>query len=271
MGVDFSGDHDMWGPGCSKSNVWIAVVQPGHALPVLHALHRVQQLSGSGHPFDRLAAYLAAGAYAAAAIDAPFSVPQQYVPQGGHAALLLRIASGSSGTSRRFLDGPSFVTALAGASRVTPPKPLRKTEEHWTNLGVNTRSTMWTGARGGAPMTSACVALLHRAARPMWPWSKAKTGSVVEAFPAAQLRDWNLPSVKYNGASPQAHANRKKIVATLANRVGLGSFTSTVLGDADALDAVLCAFAASAVSSGQVAVPPPPGLPADEGWIAVHT
>ena len=42
-----------------------------------------------------------------------------------------------------------------------------------------------------------------------------------------------------------------------------------MLQSADALDAVLCAFAAVAVTEDRLAVQPPPDAGA-EGWIAVH-
>lgn len=267
LGIDFSGNHDMWGPACSKSNVWIAEVQAGNML-ALRELYRVQQLPGAGHPFDRLAVRLSAGEYVGTAIDAPFSVPQQYLPAGGHPVLRSSIASASASTPRRFVNGATFVTTLAGTPRVEPPKPLRKTEEHWSSLGVNTRSTMWAGARGGAPMTAACVTLLHRAARPTWPWRSETQAFLVEAFPAAQLRTWGLPTVKYNGASAEARRTRNEIVSVLGSRVTLGQFAPTVLAEADALDAVLCAFAALAVVTGRVALPPVAS--GDEGWIAVH-
>jgi hypothetical protein len=38
---------------------------------------------------------------------------------------------------------------------------------------------------------------------------------------------------------------------------------------ADALDAVICGFAAIAVTRGTIAVPPMP-IAIDEGWIAIH-
>ena len=52
-------------------------------------------------------------------------------------------------------------------------------------------------------------------------------------------------------------------------RITLGPHEGVVRADADALDAVLCAFAAIAVTEDRLGV----ALPADdqdEGWIAVH-
>lgn len=117
-------------------------------------------------------------------------------------------------------------------------------------------------------MTAACVTLLHRAARPMWPWSSETRGFLVEAFPAAQLHTWGLPTVKYNGASAEARKTRSAIASVLGSHVTLGQFAPTVLAEADALDAVLCAFAALAVVTARIAVPPVTS--SDEGWIAVH-
>ena len=116
-------------------------------------------------------------------------------------------------------------------------------------------------------MTAACLTLLHRAGRPMWPWTSAGPGLLVEAFPAAQLCAWNLPHERYDGPSSVAVAVRATILAGLPTGLELGSWGATLEGSADALDAVLCAFAAIVVST----LPPPVGqAAATEGCIAVH-
>jgi hypothetical protein len=44
LGIDFSGNHQMWRPGCGRSNMWIADVRKiGEGL-VLDHLVRVQEL-----------------------------------------------------------------------------------------------------------------------------------------------------------------------------------------------------------------------------------
>jgi hypothetical protein len=270
IGIDFSGDHTKWSAGCSTSNVWVADVRRDEAAGFrLHDVRRVQQLAGSGGPFARLAKLLASGTFIAAAIDAPFSVPSQFVNRvGGHAGLVKLVGS-SAPTGRSFLRGADMVQLIAGTPPpLNPKKPLRATERWWTDLGVNTRSTMWAGARGGAPMTAACLTLLHQAARPAWPWSSAPSGLLVEAFPAAQLRTWSLPHRQYDGSTALAIANRKRIVKTLSKLLHVGTWASTLLGSADALDAAVGAFAAIAIAK----LDPVPNTAGScaEGCIAIH-
>ena len=260
----------MWRQGCRTSNVWIADVRRDRGSFHLHGVCRVQQLPGSNEPFERLAALLSAGQYEAAGIDAPFSVPHAFVERsGGHSALLKRVGTASA-FGRPFMKGSDMVRLVAGVvPPLTPPKPMRAADTFWSKRKVNVRSPLWTGARPGAPMTAACLTLLHRAGRPLWPWSSDGLGLLAEAFPAGQLSTWGLPHVKYDGISKAATATRARIVDALATRLRLGSQTPTLLGSADALDAVLAAFAAVAVTTWKV--PTPSGTTvATEGWVAVH-
>ncbi len=171
---------------------------------------------------------------------------------------------------RPFPDAQSFVMTVAGTPPpLTPSKPRRDCERPWMQRGVNVRSTLWAGARGGAAMTAACLKLLVGAGRPLWPWASGRTnGCIAEAFPAAQLRHWGSPYQRYNGA--RGAVTRRDIVGQLEERVRFGHHLSAVLNSADALDAVVCAFAAVAVSSGKLAEQPA-GQCKAEGWIAVHT
>lgn len=119
-------------------------------------------------------------------------------------------------------------------------------------------------------MTAACLTLLHRIQRPVWPFAKAEAcGLVVEAFPAAQLRKWALPFDRYNGRGELAKERRATIVQALRQRVRLETFMASLLANADALDAVLCCFAGIAVTTSQLARHPSAPHPL-EGAIAVH-
>jgi hypothetical protein len=270
LGIDFSGNHLMWRPACSRSNVWIADVRERNGQLVLHNLDRVQALPGGAVPFARLAALLSDPTYLAAAIDAPFSIPAVHASQGGHQALLSLVAQMPC-HGRPFPPASDFVQVVAGqAPPLSPPKPYRVTEAHWIGQGINVRSTLWAGSRGGAPMTAACIRLLAQAGRPVWPWSHATPGLIVEAFPTAQLQRWGLPFTRYDGNEPTAVAIRMTILAGIAQRIALGGFQSAAAGSADALDALVAAFAAVAVTRNALAHPVTP-LPAmTEGWIAVH-
>lgn len=104
---------------------------------------------------------------------------------------------------------------------------------------------------------------------PIWPWADSSTrGLLVEAFPAAQLYHWNLPHNRYNGEIHQGM--RVCLVSEISHRLLLLTrYHELMLESADALDAVLCAFAARAAAREEAG--PLDGMDCqDEGWIAVH-
>jgi len=218
FGLDFSGDQRQWGPGRSKSIVWIAEAEGEPSRLVLRDVRRVQELPGvECRAFDRLVAFLNAEDYDAAGIDAPFSVPARFVPDPGHAALLSRVSSMHRPANHRFPDRLSFFHGVTGHdSPLDPPHPLRRTEELWQGRGserLNVRSTLWTRERGGAAMTSACLMLLSRLHVGIWPWASSETRPlVVEAFPAAQLKQWALPFERYSNEKDPAGEQRQHIV-----------------------------------------------------------
>jgi hypothetical protein len=120
-------------------------------------------------------------------------------------------------------------------------------------------------------MTSACLTLLHEAECPIWAWDRGGPGLLVEAFPAAQLCHWRM---SYQGYSKDkdddtTFSTRKAIVSQLSNRIRLSSFHKKLAESADALDAVLCAFAAFAVATDNLVHPPDANDPPDDGLIAV--
>ncbi len=266
LGIDFSGDHRMWTKGRATSNVWVATVHDlGRAL-VVHDLRRVQDLPGADEPFDRLATLLRSGAYSAAGIDAPFSVPEHRCPAGSHQVLLTQAAQWER-VRRPFAPAATLLRHLLPS--VGPPgvKEYRTTECGW---GLSVRSTTWAGARGGTAMTVACLTLLARIGRPIWPFAEnTLPGIIVEAFPAAQLKTWGLPFYGYNGAQPSAQEQRQRIVLGLRERLQMNGHDRLLLQSADALDAVVCAFAGIAVKA-QALARRPENLHSAEGSIAVH-
>ena len=246
LGIDFSGGSGPWKTVCSRPTVWIATLEAFR----LMELQPVQNLPGDGAPFDRLVALLREGRFRAAAIDAPFSLPEAHMPSGGHPELLKRIAMMPLADDRPFPRGQAIVDF---AQSIQPFDPTIKTwRETERSCGALARSTLWNGARPGAPFTAACLTLLHRTHRPIWPWKDAH-GMLVEAFPAAQLRAWNLPSANYS--EPEGKPLRAKIVATLEKNQHLDiepGFRRTMLASPDALDAVIAAFAARAAANRQL-------------------
>jgi len=266
IGIDFSGDHKKWKANCGGSNVWIAQVSNHDGLK-LEELFRVQELPGEEEPFQRLVDFLQQHHFAAVAIDAPFSVPRQFVGYGGHKGLLERVRKiGREG--RPFPSGADFFRAVTGQTgRLDPCKPLRCTEELW-NRKVNVRSSLWNGPRGGAPMTAACLTLLAEAEGAIWPWVQPNLDNLfVEAFPAAQLQTWRLPFKGYGKHTSADRQNRHCIVEHL-EVIAHGALRSKMIESADALDAVVAAFAGIAVKENHL-LDAPQGA-SSQGWIAVH-
>ena len=186
LGIDFSGNHEMWKPRCGTSNVWIADVRRRDATLELKGVKRVQELPGEGAPFDRLASLLKSATYRAAGVDAPFSIPRAFLPARGHLEVLEKISLLNT-PGRAFPSAIEFVRCVVGERTIQPLKPLRETEAAWVRRRVNARSTLWAGARGGAPMTSACLTLLCRAERPIWPWAENSSTGLLES-PSRKLQ-----------------------------------------------------------------------------------
>ena len=267
-GIDFSGNVKMWKPGCGRSNVWIATAELRGSRLKLIALRPVQDLLGTSHPFDRLVAFLGGDDYYAAAIDAPFALPSRHMPIGGFEMLLRKVARFET-DGRPFAKGEKLVEyGESIASLNKEKKPLRRTEQVWSQQHINVRSTLWNGPRAGAPFTVANLTLLNKAGRPIWPWTSSGPGLLVESFPAGQLCQWKLPHRGYNG--PNGKKIRSTILKKIAPRIEIPDpLYAHCQESADALDAVLCLFAAVAVAD-NIAPIQCPVAAKHEGWIAVH-
>src|SRR4051794_38577905 len=151
FGLDFSGGSQPWRPQVRNPTVWIATLRVHGELLTLDDLHPVQNLPGSGDAFAKLVNWLGGGKFAAAAIDAPFSIPAIHIPEGSHAELVRRVGWMSLGHERPFPTGAQLVTLANSVSPITSPKPYRICDSYWVQRGVNVRSTLWNGPRGGAP------------------------------------------------------------------------------------------------------------------------
>jgi hypothetical protein len=129
----------------------------------------------------------------------------------------------------------------------------RNTEQNWRDQHVRVRSPVSAKHRGGAAMTAACMTLLAHHNGPIWPFRERGIGATIcEAFPAAQRRHWCLPYERYNGEAKSAREIRSKITSILVQQRALHvdeGHLGSCLSSADALDAVLCLYAAAAVSS----------------------
>jgi Protein of unknown function (DUF429) len=94
---------------------------------------------------------------------------------------------------------------------------------------------------------------------------------LIEAFPAAQLRHWCLPCIGYNGKGNEAQSQRGIIIEGIKRHgLHLENDDERVCADsADALDAVICMFAAAAVAKGKLNGELG-SASAAEGQIAIH-
>ncbi|RYZ15122.1 MAG: DUF429 domain-containing protein [Alphaproteobacteria bacterium] len=261
LGIDFSGGAGPWRRVCAKPTVWIAALEG----PRLVDLRPVQKLDGDADPFDNLVALLGEGRYRAAAIDAPFCLPEAHMPAGGHAQLLRDIAKLPAADDRPFPRGADLLAYATTHAPLASQKPARLTErQHHA-----TRSTLWNGSRPGAPFAAACLTLLARSQRPIWPWADAP-GMLVETFPAAQLKAWGLPNAGY--ADDEGRTVRAKIVTHLEESKHLmiaPTDRRELLRSADALDAVLAAFGAKAAANRLLKFEKPDNWKT-EGAIAIH-
>jgi predicted nuclease with RNAse H fold len=100
------------------------------------------------------------------------------------------------------------------------------------------------------------------------------SGAVVEVYPAAALRRWDLPSRKYKRR--ENSDNRRDLVERfMAQTAGWFGMSRTDISlcvqSDDAFDSVIAALVARAVSVGEVEPIPPEdrGVALREGWIAV--
>ncbi|MGA2491563.1 MAG: DUF429 domain-containing protein [Roseiarcus sp.] len=269
-GIDFSGDHAKWSAGCAKTNVWVATGVANGSAVVVESLIPVQQLCRPGHPFTALSDFLNGLGDGYVGIDAPFCVPAALSPDGVRAAWQ-KVAS-LAFAERPFPRGRQLVHAFDPQLPERGAKLHRETEKYWMRKGVNVRSTMWAGPRGGAPFAAACMTLLARHRGPVWPMIDGPGATLVEAFPAAQLRHWELPFVQYNGSTAVAQGNRASILLGLEAQ-GLvidQRMRSECERSADALDALVCMFAGFAVADGMIAVDPGEAAKR-EGHIAVRS
>src|SRR5438876_1273996 len=148
IGVDFSGSAEQWGHRRNKSNVWISVIVKDDAdCCMVTDLFRVQRCMNTfraEHPFEALGQFLRQTDFVAAGIDAPFSIPKEYVPKQGYGELLNRTASIGC-KNRPFPRGADFLLNLGTAIGVENlpvrgRKSYRETEEWWRRRGINVRS-----------------------------------------------------------------------------------------------------------------------------------
>jgi hypothetical protein len=115
-----------------------------------------------------------------------------------------------------------------------------------------------------------CAGLLARLRDAGLDIDRAGSGAIAEVYPGASLRRWGLDTAGYRATTDA----RVRLVASLRDQapwLSLDAFVDTMIGSADALDAVIAALSARASALG--ICPPPPAEHAQlarvEGWIAL--
>jgi hypothetical protein len=77
-----------------------------------------------------------------------------------------------------------------------------------------------------------------------------------------------LPYERYNGNGEADKSNRQQIFEGLRSRIDMCGWEPMLLSCADAIDAVVCALMAVAVTSDCMTAPPDKNIAHLEGWIA---
>lgn len=93
----------------------------------------------------------------------------------------------------------------------------------------------------------------------------AKSGGLIEVYPAATLTQHGLPAKGYK--KPPARHLRETIVAGFEQRLTPGEFRSMCLASDHCLDAALCVLAAIDFLEGKCPPPQDNDLARSEGWI----
>lgn len=150
------------------------------------------------------------------------------------------------------------------------PLTYRATDLHvWQRTGV--RPLAVSAERIGAAAMR-CAALLAMLTRSGTVVDRAGGGPVLEVYPAASLKIWQLPHRGYKGDSPENRATREDLVDQLAIAfpwLDLAGFDRACRGSDDALDAVLCAVVAGLAHHGRCETVPEDlrDTASREGWI----
>ena len=185
------------------------------------------------------------------AIDAPFGWPEDFVR-----------AIHTHSTSTDWLSVDDSHLRLRRTDRVVREK---------TDLTPLSVSADWIA------MTAMRAArLLARVAGDGEAIDRSGGGRFVEAYPAAALRIWELPSKGYKGPGPQKRKKRAEIVAGLVEEAGswltrTEEVESGCLDSDHMLDALVAALVARAAAVGccEPIADEDSGLAEKEGWIAL--
>jgi hypothetical protein len=119
-----------------------------------------------------------------------------------------------------------------------------------------------------------CAGLLARLAAAGCPVDRAGAGVVVEVYPAASLKQWQLTYRGYKGrANAIVRDHLVDRLITAAPWLKLGEHQQTCRESDHALDAVIAALTARAAALAQASTPTPEHADAarTEGWIALPT
>ena len=177
-------------------------------------------------------------------------------------------------------EGLSSALSAWSAERRWPEVTPQQLRYRVTDLEVQRRTGIWP-LSPSADRIGVCA---WRCAALLSAWGVrdlAGGDDTVEAYPAAALRCWGLPSRGYKARSPQAASRsagtRAEIITALRQQCDWLHLTPThwaaCQDSHDLLDALICALVARAADIGAVASPTADqaGAAAREGWITLPT
>lgn len=202
-----------------------------------------------------------------------------------HAVLAALAATGKAGIDAPFGWPDAFAVFLAAHQAGDVPVPGGLTGQHWRRqLAWRHTDEAVRAATGLIPLSVAadrighaamrCAGLLARLGNAGRPVDRDGSGTVAEVYPAASLKQWDLP---YRGYKQPRHAGAlPELLAALraaAPWLELGPRDRLCRTSHDALDAVIAALTARAAALNLILRPDLElQAPASrEGWIALPT
>lgn len=209
-----------------------------------------QVLAGIREPWEQVALWLVESEQdTLIAIDAPLGWPQPLAATLQDHRAGSRMARDSNDLFRRATD-----------------KHIReRTGKQPLDVGADRIARTAHAALAGVDL------LARKTSLPMplaWSPQDLRRTSVIEVYPAATLKSHGLPFSGYKDPGRTEHRlTRSAIVSGMSSVRLTGACLSTVLENADALDAVACVLAARDFVRGECMSPVDHGLAVREGWI----
>lgn len=226
-----------------RNHVGLAYLELGsNGLKVLD----VDRASASVDPLERVVHWIKTSDRGVLGLDAPLGWPAALGQVLKHHEAGMRLGPDSDTLFRRATDRDIYLRLRKTPLDVGASFLARTANAALELLG---EARVWTGC--GIPMG--------------WEPGPPSEWVAIEVYPAATIRGRSLPVVPYKKTSDRE--GRRELVSALEGTIDLSGFEDTLIGSADALDAVLCGYAAATFVNQDVCSPMDMDVARKEGWI----